>query len=59
MAPKGSGTSGGRKPAIHVTPHGNKWARTKEGAGRASSLHDTNAVAESAARPRPSVSTPS
>ncbi len=39
-----------RKPAIHVTPRDDGWARIKEGAQRASSVHGTKAEAESAAR---------
>jgi len=29
------------KKNIHITPHGDKWAVTRENAERASSVHDT------------------
>lgn len=38
------------KKDIHVVPHENGWARRKEGAGRAGSVHDTKAEALEHAR---------
>ncbi len=39
-----------KKPDVHVTPRGDKWAVKKEGNERASSLHDTQAQAEKKGR---------
>lgn len=38
------------KKDVHVTPHGGKWAVTREGSERASSLHDTQKEAEQQGR---------
>ena len=38
------------KKDIHVVPHEDGWARRKEGAGRAGSVHDTKAEALEQAR---------
>ena len=35
---------------IHVVPNGDDWAVRREGAGRASSIHDTQRDATNAAR---------
>jgi Uncharacterized protein conserved in bacteria (DUF2188) len=35
---------------VHVAPRGENWAVEREGADRASSLHDTQAAAEKAGR---------
>lgn len=40
-----------KKKPVHVVPHGDRWAVTREGNQRASSLHDTQAQAELAGRP--------
>jgi hypothetical protein len=40
--------AGSRK--VHVTPRGDRWAVERDNAGRASSLHDTQAEAERAGR---------
>lgn len=32
--------------SVHVTPRGGKWAATKEGSQRASSIHDTQREAQ-------------
>jgi Uncharacterized protein conserved in bacteria (DUF2188) len=36
---------------VHVVPQGDRWTVKREGAQRASSLHDTQAEAEKAGRP--------
>lgn len=38
------------KKNLHVVPHGDQWAVRREGAGRASSLHPTQATAIDAGR---------
>jgi len=40
----------GSKKPVHVVPHQGKWAVKREGSERASSVHDTQAKAESAGR---------
>ena len=40
----------GKKRDIHVVPHKDGWARKKEGAGRAGSVHRTQKEAQDAAR---------
>jgi len=40
-----------KAPPVHVVPHGDKWAVEREGAQRASSLHDTQAEAIGRGRP--------
>ena len=36
--------------SVHVTPRGGKWAATREGSQRASSIHDTQREAEKKGR---------
>jgi hypothetical protein len=44
-------TQMGKGKPVHVVPRGDRWAVEREGAERASSLHDTQAEAEKAGRP--------
>lgn len=39
-----------KKPAIHIEPRDDGWARQKEGTSRAGSVHGTKAEAEAAGR---------
>jgi hypothetical protein len=41
----------GKGKPVHVVPQGDRWAVKREGAQRASSLHDTQAEAEKQGRP--------